>query len=262
MNKHSLLPTVCNYTERTQELTKLYSALETCLAEAVQVEAILKEAKSNLCEALDFIPAPPDPKKHFGAARHELLELISERKQQRNQRRIVFYAAKLRVQGMIPSLKKARNDLITFSEEYREVFEKVVGLSGYNKRDHEIGRCNVFFCNQLAFEAFEKMKELNLAISHGVGIAEHWAFGVRADLKATLDAQHARSRRVWVVQYWTGQSFVFDHTGKEVPSGPYLTYDEATREALGWELTADTIGGMAQIYNVETGETTRSFNKE
>lgn len=264
MNKHSLIPTASNFTERTQELTKLYTALETCLAEAVQVEAILKEAKSNLCEALDFIPAQPDPRKHFGSAYYEVLNLITERTQQRNQRRIVFYAARLRVQNMIPALKKARTDLISFSEEYREVFEKIVEMSGYNERDHEIGRCNVFFCNQLAFEAFEKLKELNLAISHGVGIDEHWSFGVRADLKGTLDVEHKRSRRIWVVKYsGNGGTFHFDSSGPDqVPPGPYLTYDEAKRDAQGWELTADTIGGMAQLYNVETGDTVNNFHQE
>lgn len=262
MNKHSLLPTSKNCTERTQELINLYAALEFCLAEATQVESILKEAKSNLCEGLDFIPAPPDPKKHFGSAYYEVLHLIAERTQQRNQRRIVFYAAKLRVENMIPALKKSRTDLIAFSDKYREVFDQIVGMSGYNERDHEIGRINIFLCNMLASEAFDRLKELSLAISHGVDIDEHWSFGVRADLKATLAAEHDRSKRIWVVQYsGHGSKFRFDGTNPdEVPEGPYLTYDEAKRDALGWELTADTIGGAAQLYNVETGKSTSNFN--
>ncbi len=261
MNKNSIIATSTSFPD-TNALAKSYANLEAYLLEAASVQAILKEAKSNLCEAPDFIPEAPSRKKYgFTNQYQQILDEIAERTLQREHRRIVFYAARLRVQNMIEKLKKSRRNLMGHIDMYREQFEDRRGAMNEVPRDYEIAQINIFFCNQLAFEAYERLAELNLTISHGVSITEHWAFGKKIDLKASLAAEHARSKRIWVVQYsGNGGKFHFDSSGPdEVPPGPYLTFDEAVRDALGWECTADTIGGMAQLYNVETGEITRNF---
>ncbi len=261
MNKNSLIATSTAFPDTTA-LSRTYDALVACMNEATRVEAILKEANGNLCEAADFIPHAPTREKYgFTGEFYRIERTIKQRTLQREQRRIIYYAARLRVQDTIETLKRARIQLVAHAVMYREQFEDRVGCSNEVLRDHEIARINVFFCDQLAFEAYERLKELNQAISHGVAIAEHWAHGKKIDLSASLKAEHARSERIWVVQY-SGHGSKFRHSGEDpesLPLEPYLTLDEARIDAGGWECTADTIGGQAQLFNVKTGETNRDF---
>lgn len=257
MNKNSIIATSTNFPD-TRDILKHYNALVALLAEASLCEAVLKEAKGELCEAPDFIPEAPTREKHgFSSEFYRIERTIKERTRQREHRRIVFYGARLRVQNMIESLKAARLNLVNSACNYREIFEGQVGTMNENERDHEIGRINIFFCDQLAFEAYERLKELNLSISHGVGINELWANGQKVDLSASLKAEHARSERVWEVQY-SAHGSKFRHSGPDPykpPRGPHLTIDEAQIDARGWECSADTIGGAAILYNVRTQET-------
>ncbi|QQR60088.1 MAG: hypothetical protein IPG59_11580 [Candidatus Melainabacteria bacterium] len=261
MNKNSII-TIPTMFPNTDALAKTYDALESCMAEAAVVEAILKEANGNLCEAADFIPDAPTREKHgFSGEFYRIERTIKERTLQREQRRIIYYAARLRLENMIKKLSNARLALVEHSLMYREQFDARVGYEDEDPRYHEIARINVFFCDQLALEAYVRLKELNLAISHGVSISEHWAHGKKIDLSASLKAEYVRSERIWVVQY-SGWGSKFRHSGENPespPPDPYLTLDEARIDAGGWECTADTIGGQAQLFNVKTGETTRDF---
>ncbi len=261
MNKNSLLATSTNFPD-TKALVKSYDALAASLSEAQAVEKILKEAKGELCEAPDFIPEPPTREKHgFSSDFYRIERTIKERTIQRERRRIVFYAARLRVQNMIQTLKKARLELVSHAVMYRDQFENQVGTMNEIERDHEIGRINVFFCDQLAFEAYERLRELSVAISHGVGIAELWANGQKVDLSTSLKAEHTRSERVWEVKY-SGHGSSFRHSGANPDApvrGPHLTLDEARVDAVNWEGIADTIGGAAILYNVRTQATISDY---
>jgi hypothetical protein len=54
--------------------------------------------------------------------------------------------------------------------------------------------------------------------------------------------------------------YVFDGPNRDVPPPPpHMTFQEARADAISWELYADTVGGSALIYNVETGEETHRF---
>lgn len=261
MNKNSIIATSTNFPD-TRDVSKHYNALVAVLAEAAVCEAILKEVKGELCEAPDFIPEAPTREKHgFSGEFYRIERTIKERTLQQEQRRIVFYGARLRVQNMIQTLKVARINLVNAASLYRQIFDGQAGTMNENERDHEIGRINIFFCDQLAFEAYERLKELNLAISHGVGINELWSNGQKIDLSASLKAEYARSERVWEVQY-SGHGSDFRHSGADPdspPRGPHLTLDEARIDAGGWVVSADTIGGAAQLYNVKTGKTSNDF---
>lgn len=261
MNKNSIIATSTNFPDTTA-VSKHFDALVAVLAESAVCEAILKEAKGELCEAPDFIPEAPTYEKHGFSGQFYLIQrTIKERTLQREQRRIVYYAARLRVQNMIQTLKVARINLVNSASVYREIFDGQVGTMNENERDHEIGRINIFFCDQLAFEAYERLRQLSVAISHGVGIDELWANGQKIDLSASLKAEYARSERVWEVKY-SGHGSDYRHSGANPdspPRGPHLTFDEARADAENWEGIADTIGGAAILYNVRTQATVSDY---
>ncbi len=51
-----------------------------------------------------------------------------------------------------------------------------------------------------------------------------------------------------------GSSYRFDGLDPDKPTLPNITLLAACIESINWELTADTIGGRAQIYRVSTKE--------
>lgn len=54
--------------------------------------------------------------------------------------------------------------------------------------------------------------------------------------------------------------YVFDGPDRDnPPPPPHMTFQEARADAISWESFADTVGGGALIYNVETGEETHRF---
>src|SRR5262249_36534612 len=62
------------------------------------------------------------------------------------------------------------------------------------------------------------------------------------------------SPREYVVKYAaSGSLFRFDTPDGTVPSGPWMTFEEASAFALHWCHEADTIGGDALVYHVQSG---------
>jgi len=53
-----------------------------------------------------------------------------------------------------------------------------------------------------------------------------------------------------------GFSFRFDGNDPNKPTLSPLSFQEAYGEAIQWEIIADTVGGLAELYHIPTGKTT------
>ncbi len=259
MNKNSIIPTP--HIPETAALALAYSALENALSETQTAHTLVKDAHGSLCEGADFIPAPPDDKVrwHNQGEYYHQLNVIEQKKLEKEQRRITLYGCKLRFLGLIEVLSSARTDLANAVNALRAAID--ANTDDKLKLQKEAARCNVFFAEALLLSTAKAEREFSRASGYGLHPHEHYAGNGCIDLAASLATEYDRSRREWVVMSsGHGSDFRFDGgDGKEVPAGPYLTFDEAREEGIAWELISDTIGGRACLYNVRTKQTVGNF---
>lgn len=261
MNKHSIIPTP--HIAETAALALACTAVEAALSEANTAHQVLKDAQGSLCESADFIPAPPtdeERRKMQWYEHNRALENIEAKKLEREQRRITFYGGKIRFLGAIEVLGSARLELVKAVNALRAAVD--ANDDDNLKLQKEAARCNVVFAEVLLLNSAKTYADLRKASGYGLSPNEHWANGNKIDLTASLAGEYDRNRREWcVMASGHGSAFRFDGPGdgKEVPEGPYLSYDEARSEAIAWECMSDTIGGQAQLYNVRTKQTVGRF---
>lgn len=242
------------------DLILKFAELETCMLEAEKAKSILEEATGALCESWDFNQISAEWQKVPSAIepinRRRILECINKR----DHLRIIFYAAKIRVYLMMETLKKSREELVVVCEEYRNkletglqpVLSNTLSTDATLNMNLQIGRINVFFCNQLALDAYKLYHDLKEMIKHGVSLSQHWAQGHKVDLAATLALTHEQSQRVWAVRYSLHSKSRFDGPDPEQPPpGPLLTLDEAKYDAFNWVRICD---GDADPVNMQTGD--------
>jgi hypothetical protein len=261
MNKHSIIATP--QIAETAVVAVAYAALEAAVSEVQTSYTLFKDANGNLCEGADFIPATPSDQDRWKMKDweyHQLLQTIKDKKLEREQRRITLYGCKLRWLSCIEALGSARTVLANAVNALRDAID---GNSNSELRlQLEAARCNVFFAETLLFSAHKVQSDMRKASSYGLHPEQHYAGAAgRLELGTALASEYDRSRREWVVMSsGHGSKFRFDGgDGSQVPQGPYLTFDEARAEGIAWELTADTIGGRACLYNVRTKQEVGSF---
>lgn len=260
VNKHSIIATP--HIPETAAVALAYAALKTAINEVQSASYLVKEANGNLCEAADFIPAPPgdDIRWKNQGEYYRQLKTIEERKLERQQRRITLYGCKLRWLGTIEALSKARLDLVNAVNALRTAIDG--NTDAKLKLQLEAARCNVIFAEAVLLSSAKLHREMRKASDYGMHPEEHYAGAAgRINLTESLAGEYDRNRREWVVMSsGHGSSFRFDGgDGSQVPEGPYQTFDEARADGIAWEMMSDTIGGRAQLYNVRTKETVGTF---
>lgn len=228
-----------------------FTQLQDCMIECQNARSVLEEASRNLCESYDFkqdsaewnsLPYGVEP-----IGRESMNELIKER----DHRRIIFYAARIRVSTILDRLKKCREEMLLECEKYK-VADETTPTMTKDSHGAEIVRINRFFCDQLAIKAYKLCHELKKLIQPGASISDYWTNGHKVDLSATLASTHQESQRVWAVKYSLHSKLRFDGPDPDCPPpGPLLTLDEAKYDAFNWVRICD---GDAFVVNMNTGD--------
>lgn len=228
-----------------------FTQLKECMIECQNARSVLEEANRNLCESYDFnkgsaewnnMPYGVEP-----IGRDCIHELIKER----DHRRILLYAARIRLYTILDRLKMCREEMLLECEKYQGEVE-TKSTTTKNPHIEEIGRINYFFCNQLAFNAYKLCYELKKLIPPGEFVSHYWTNGHKVDLSATLASTLNESQRVWAVKYSLYSKLRFDGPDPDrPPPGPLLTLDEAKYDAFNWVRICD---GDAIPVNMRTGE--------
>lgn len=261
MNKHSIIATP--HIAETAAVAVAYAALEVAVSDVQAAHALYKDANGNLCEGADFIPATPTNEERWKMKDweyHQLLRTIEEKKLEREQRRITLYGCKLRWLSCIEALGSKRTVLVKAVNALRTAIDS--NSDSGLRLQLEAARCNVIFAETLLLSAHKVQSDMRKASGYGLHPEQHYAGAAgRLELGTSLASEYDRSRREWVVMSsGHGSKFRFDGgDGTQVPEGPYLTFDEARAEGIAWEMTADTIGGRACLYNVRTKQEVGSF---
>jgi hypothetical protein len=112
---------------------------------------------------------------------------------------------------------------------------------------------NVMCAEELCKEAMTAYFAVRRDIEKGDRMAGYY-FGIN---RAFREQPADPDPREFVVMYsGHGSHMRYENEpGDQPPPPPYLTLSEAQYDAERWELTADTIGGRAQVVNVRTGKT-------
>ena len=225
-----------------------FQALEAAIATGREAGATRKEAFGNLCESDDFIPAEPGPECR-GTDWYVRRRQIKEKTAERTRRRLFFYGAELRLLKAVTDLAACRERLIGDCEALRVALEsgKIEDLL-----EVDAAMCNIIFATTLCFEAFVLHSELRKLCGCALHPEDMYVAGKKLNLRQIVQEECERLRREWVVMSAAhGSSFRFDgEDGNEVPPGPYLTVDEAERDAYEWEGIGCTVGAQAKLYNV------------
>lgn len=229
-----------------------FTQLQACMVECQKARSVLEEATCNLKESHDLDPEFAELEKQ--PYRVELIgnKAIRELIKERNYRRIIFYAARIRVHTILDRLKKCREEMVLEYERYYRDIEKTQTETNPSY-GLEIGRINCFFCNQLAIDAYKLCHELKELIQKdGVSLSQFWIYGRKVDLSATLASTQQESQRVWAVKYSLHSKLRFDGPDPDrPPPGPLLTLDEAKYDAFNWVRICD---GDAFPVNMSTGD--------
>lgn len=238
------------------------SKLESAMEAGKAIEVLYKESEDSHLESKEYLPDDSEEQttRSWSDPNRMTPARIAGRKHKREKQRVTVFAGRLRLNGAIAAIEKARNELITEIEKLRLEIDSFVEAK--SPWDAASAKINTIFANRLCYRADELQSKLRSSLRFSsVQPQVLRVAGQETDLAKALNAAYESDLREWVVMYsGHGSAFRYDEgDGSSVPSGPHLSYDEACRQASDWIGYADTIGGNAQLYNVRTGETVTSF---
>ncbi len=259
-----LIPTP-NFPE-TAAVAAAFDTLDTAIATATQAGEARKEAYGNLCESADFIPPEPDGKL-YGHDRTLRFHQIATKTRERLRRRVLFYAAELRLMRAFIDLQDSRSVLVAEVEKLRLAIEKPrpadeqprpegtadIDDTGIFELDAAI--CNLLLATTLCLQAYQLAAQLRRLGGYFLHPNLMYLPGdKKVDLRELIVGELNRLRREYVIASGAhGSSLRFDGgDGTVVPSGPYLTLDEADWQCGEIIGHGCTVGAQAQPFNVRT----------
>ncbi|HMW92820.1 MAG TPA: hypothetical protein PKE54_22515 [Candidatus Obscuribacter sp.] len=239
MNKLALIP--ITIFPANGSLISAHSALVSALEETKTARGLLHAVESDMRTEQDTEAAAD--------------EGSSSRRRQPNRLNILYYAAKLRLTMALQDLVLKRAELVKSIVHLRYAVDESTKSNVEAQKD--AARINVIFAENLSLSAYQYIAAVEKSLSYGLNLSELYVEGKPVNLSAIVGEEYSRLIREWLVQSsGHGSAFRFDEgDGSAVPVRDYyLTVDEATHDAISWEVSADTIGGRAQLYNVSTGD--------
>lgn len=242
MNKQSLIP--LPVFPANGSLISAHSALVSALQETRTARELLQTVESHMRTELDTVAAEDENRQ--------------SRPRPPKRLNILYYAARLRLTMALQDLVLKRAELVKSIVRLRYAVDESTRSNIEAQKD--AARINVIFAENLSLSAYQYIAEVEKALSYGLGLNELYVDGKPVNLSTVVGEEYSRLARDWLVQSsGHGSDFRFDEgDGSAVPVRDYyLTVDEASFDAISWELTADTIGGRAQLYNVTTGDVSR-----
>lgn len=257
MNATSIIPTpgLAN----ADDLHHAHVALETAMSDTTKALSLAKQARSQLCEAPEFL-APPAvrPETSRWDAERINASYVARKTAERDKRRLLFFACYLRVVNCNNVLTAAISNAAKAVTSMRETIDSLGASPSFEK---QCAMVNCFTTDDLLMNARLLLR----------GSTRDWWYyhvgdetnrkygpetiylipGVHANLHEMLQAEYDDSKREWMVLAGGGYGTAAPPT--EPPSGPFLTFEEASDEGGDWIGYGCTIGASASCYNIRTG---------